>query len=444
MASGKEYALSLSLPPVATRIYPFYTPFMAGTSINLNPKAKAQGFSARFVCLPDKTLKGDANPIRLQLIHHGKYKRYTTKQACPKEHWDPTTARVKSTKKGASAINGVLSAIEASVAEIVNSLLVADALNLDNFDARYRSPKAAVDVFAYLQQMEERLRAEGRIGYAIMHRNAGSALRRFSGGKRVRFADLTATKLEALEAYLKREGCSGGGIATYMRVLKVAVNRAIKEGIMHRDQYPFETAQTRGYSMKRLKSKANPRALTEEDMDKLKRFPLEDHPHLAESVRLFLFSYYARGMNFADLAHLKRSDIYNGRIQYRRRKTSDPFSIPVSPPLAEILEAFDQHSSPYLFPILSDRHATEKQQWDRIQKCLRKFNKDLKEVASAAGIDVVLTSYVARHTFATTLKRKGVDLAVISESMGHESVNTTRAYLKRFGSEVLDAADLLL
>jgi integrase/recombinase XerD len=417
---------------------------MAGTSINLNPKAKAQGFSARFVCLPDKKLKGDANPIRLQLIHHGKYKRYTTKQACPKEHWDTNTSRTKPSVKGAAAINGVLSAIEASVTEIVDSLLVIEALNLDNFDARYRTPKAAADVVAYLQQMEDRLRDEGRISYAVMHRNAGSALRRFSGGRPVRFADLTATKLEALEAYLKREGCSGGGIATYMRILKVAVNRAIKEGIMHRDQYPFETAQTRGYSMKRLKSKANPRALTEDDMDKLKRFPLEDHPHLAESLRLFLFSYYARGMNFGDLAHLKHADVYDGRIHYHRRKTSDPFSIPVSQALADILEAFDRTDSPYLFPILSDRHATAKQQWDRIQKCLREYNKDLKEVATAVGIQVPLTSYVARHTFATTLKRKGVDLAVISESMGHESVNTTRAYLKRFGSEVLDAADLLL
>jgi integrase/recombinase XerD len=417
---------------------------MTGQNIHLNPKAKAQGFSARFVCLTTKQCKGGGHPITLQLIHDRKVKRYATRHSCTLEQWDPAAARMKPRAKGAAQVNGVLNALEAQVADIVNSLLVTEALNLDNFDTRFRTPKAAGDVVAYLQQMEERIRAEGRIGYAIMHRNAGSALRRFSGGKPVRFADLTATKLEALEAYLKREGCSGGGIATYMRVLKVAVNRAIKEGIMHRDQYPFETPQTRGYSMKRLKSKANPRALTEDDMDKLKRFPLEDHPHLAESVRLFLFSYYARGMNFTDLAHLKRSDIYDGRIHYRRRKTSDPFSIPVSQPLAEILGAFDQHSGPYLFPILSDRHSSEKQQWDRIQKCLRKFNKDLKEVATAAAIQVPLTSYVARHTFATTLKRKGVDLAVISESMGHESVNTTRAYLKRFGSEILDAADQLL
>jgi integrase/recombinase XerD len=417
---------------------------MVAPSFNLNPKAKVQGFSARFICLQGFESKTGQHPIRLQIIHGRKVKRYTTQQACTLEQWDEAAGRIKSRVKGAAAINGVLSAIEASVADIVNNLVVSEALNLDNFAGRYRNPNAAADVLAYLQRMEEGLRAEGRISYALMHRNAASALRRFSGGKPVRFAELTANKLERLEAYLKGEGCGGGGIATYMRILKVAVNRAIKEGIMHRDQYPFETPQTRGYSMKRLKSKANPRALTEDDMDKLKHFPVEDHPHLADSLRLFLFSYYARGINFGDLAHLKHRDVYDGRIHYHRRKTSDAFSIPVSQALADILDAFDCTDSPYLFPILSDRHATEKQQWDRIQKCLRKYNKDLKEVATAMGIQVPLTSYVARHTFATTLKRKGVDLAVISESMGHESVNTTRAYLKRFGSEVLDAADLLL
>jgi integrase/recombinase XerD len=417
---------------------------MADLSFNLSSKAKAQGFSARFVCLVGlENAKGEC-PIRLQLIHERKVKRYTTQQMCKVDQWDEAAGRMKARAKGAQATNGVLSAIEASVTEIVNSLVVTEALNLTNFETRYRNPKASADVVAHLQRMEETLRTEGRNSYAIMHRNAASALRRFSNGQPVRFAELTATKLEALEAYLKSNGCSGNGIATYMRILKVAVNKAIKDGIMHRDQYPFETAQTRGYSMKRLKSKASPRALLEVDMQKLKSFPLEDHPHLAESARLFLFSYYSRGMNFVDMAHLKRSDVYNDRLHYCRRKTNDAFNIPLSEPLTNILAAFDHHEGSYLLPILSDLHVSEKQKWDRIQRSLRKFNRDLKEVASIIGIQVPLTSYVARHTFATTLKRKGVDLAVISESMGHESVNTTRAYLKRFGNEVLDAADQLL
>lgn len=417
---------------------------MAGASINLNPKARAQGFSARFVCLTGKTLEGGVHPIRLQLIHNGKIKRYTTKEACPLDHWDHDAGRISSNIKGATYINGILSEIETNVSGIVDSLLVSRALSLDNFEARYRNPKASEDVLAYVTHLENKFRSEGRIGYSITYRNTASALRRFSGGKPIQFADLTDRKLEGLEQFLRSNGCKNGGIATYMRVIRVTVNNAIKEGIMHRDQYPFETARSRGYSMKRLRNKSNPRSLTEADMDKLKRFPFSEYPHLGESVRLFLFSYYARGMNFTDIAQLKRTDVYDGRIFYRRRKTNHAFSIPISDALAELLQAFDGHDGPYLLPILSELHATEKQQWNRIQKCLKQLNMNLKEAAVVVGITVPLTSYVARHTFATTLKRKGVDVAVISESMGHESVNTTRAYLKRFGSEVLDAADQLL
>jgi integrase/recombinase XerD len=417
---------------------------MKPPGIDLGKQAKTLGFTARFLPYRGKALSDGRYPIILQLLHNGKGKRYSTKEACTPEQWDEGIGRVKARVKGGTTTNGILSAIETKVCEIVGSLVATKALSLENFETRYRKPKAADDVIAFLEHAEGKLRAEGRISYAITHRNTASALRRFSNGKAVQFAELTARKLEALEQYLKSVGCTNGGIATYMRVLRVAVNNAIKEGLLHRDQYPFETARSRGYSMKRLKSKSNPRSLTEQDMDKVKSFPFAEHPHLEESVRLFLFSYYARGMNFTDIAQLKRTDVYEGRIFYRRQKTNDAFSIPVSDTLAEILATFDGHGSPYLFPILDEFHATEKQQWERIQRSLRKYNKDLKEIAEVVGTIIPLTSYVARHTFATTLKRKGVDLAVISELMGHESVNTTRAYLARFGSEVLDATDALL
>jgi integrase/recombinase XerD len=417
---------------------------MKHPGIDLGKQAKAQGFTARFLPFLGKKLSDGKRPILLQVIHEGKGRRYSTKEACTQDQWDEGTGRVKARVKGGAVTNGILSNIETKVCEIVGSLVAANALSLDTFHERYRNPKAAEDVLAFLERMEGTFQAEGRIGYAGTYRNAASALRRFSNGKPIRFAELTARKLEGLEQYLKGTGCTNGGIAAYMRVLRVAVNTAIKEGLMHRDQYPFETAQSRGYSMKRLKSGYNPRALSEQDMELIKKFPLDMAPHLATSVRYFLFSYYARGMNFHDMAHLKRTDIYDNRIHYRRRKTKDHFSIPISQPLQEVLDSFGEHEGPFLFPILGTFHQTEKQQWIRVQKCLKQFNSDLKDVAGVLGIEAKLTSYVARHTYATTLKRKGVSLATISEGMGHENEKTTRAYLSRFGSEVLDTADTLL
>jgi integrase/recombinase XerD len=412
---------------------------MAGASITLHPKAKAQGFSARFVCLTGKTVKGGMHPIRLQLIHNLKVKRFSTGEACTVKEWDMDAGRVKPRAKSAAQVNRVLNAMEAEVAGIVDALVVHGTLSLETFEARYRNPKASADVLAYMEALATKYTKEGRIGYAGTFRTAAAALGRLTNGAPIRFADLTASKLEELEAMLKEEGNTGGGIAAYMRTIRVAVNTAIKEGHMAADQYPFETSTHAGYSMKRLKSTARPRALDAKDMDKLKQFPFDEAPHLAESVRYFLFSYYSDGMNFQDMARLKPENLQGGRIFYARKKTGRPINIPVDEVLSDILAAFG-HEGPYLFPILNERHATEQQQWDRIRKCLKRVNMDLKEAAKLVGIRTNLTTYVARHSAFTTLYRNGVALEHISEIARHSSPAVTQLYLRSLGADVLDEA----
>ncbi|MBL8011124.1 MAG: site-specific integrase [Flavobacteriales bacterium] len=412
---------------------------MAGASINLHPKAKSQGFSARFVCLTGKTVKGEMHPVRLQLIHNLKVKRFSTGEACTLNEWDADAGRMKPRAKSAAAVNRVLNAMEAQVVSIVDALVVHGTLSLNAFEARYRNPKASADVLAYMEGLALKFTKEGRIGYAGTFRTASAALGRLTTGKPIRFADLTAAKLEELEAMLKEEGGTGGGIAAYMRTIRVAINTAIKEGHMAADQYPFETATHAGYSMKRLKSAATPRALDAADMDKLKRFPFDKAPHLAESVRYFLFSYYADGMNFQDIARLKPENLVGGRIFYARKKTGRPINIPLDEVLSGILAAFE-HDGPYLFPILGAKHVTDQQQWDRIRKCLKKVNADLKEAAEVVGIRTNLTTYVARHTSFTTLYRNGVALEHISELARHSSPAVTQLYLRELGCDVLDEA----
>jgi integrase len=412
---------------------------MAGTSINLHTKAKAQGFSARFVCLSGKTVKGDMHPIRLQLIHNLKVKRFSTGEACILKEWDADAGRVKPRAKSAASINRVLNAVEAEVVGIVDALVVHGALSFDAFEARYRNPKATADVLAYMEKIERAYLEDGRIGYAGTFRRAFNSLSRLTNGQPIRFADLTARKLEELEHMLKEEGCTGGGIAAYMRVIRVAVNSAIKEGMMGADQYPFETSTHAGYSMKRLKSTATPRALSDADMDKLKRFQFDSAPHLAASVRLFLFSYYADGMNFQDIARLKREDLQDGRIFYTRKKTGRPINIPVDGVLSDILAAFE-HEGPYLFPYLGAEHVTPMQQWNRIRKCLKQVNADLKHAAKLVGIRANLTTYVARHSAFTAYYRAGVALEHISELARHSSPAVTQLYLRSLGADVLDEA----
>jgi integrase/recombinase XerD len=423
---------------------------MAGASINLNPKAKAEGFSARFVCLTGKGLKGGLHPIRLQLIHNLKVKRYSTGEACTLEQWDAEAGRVKPRAKAAAQVNGVLSELEGRVKDIVDALVVHRSLSLDSFEKRYRKPKAAGDVLAFIADEVVDMESKGKAGNAATYRNTARVLRRFTKGRELPFTGLTASKLEAFDQHLRDAGCTGGGISVYMRTLRAVVGKATKAGLMHRDQYPFETKLSSGYAIADLSSESNPRPISDADMDKVKRFPFDEHPHLADTVRVFLFSYYSGGMNFADIARLNPSDMTkDGRIVYKRQKTKRKgrdaeLSFNVSEPVAAILAAFDGHGGPYLFPFLGPEHVSEKQRKTRIDKCLKRVNRELKEVAEVLGLDANLTTYVARHTFATTLNWKDVSVEVISQRMGHKSIATTRAYLKRLPNKVLDTVDELL
>ena len=417
---------------------------MNGTSIPLHPKAKAAGFSARFVCLTGQPVKG-GNSIRLALGQHRKVKRYATGEACPLKDWDADTGRVKPRAKHAAAVNRVLGALEAEVGAIVDALVVNGTLSFESFEQRYRKPKAKADVLAYMAEVVTELEGDGKQGNANTYRNTARVLARFTDGKALPFAELTPSKLEKLERNLREHGCGDASISVYMRTLRAVVGRAMKAGLLHPDAYPFETKMKPGYTMANLKGTSRPRSLSEADMEKLKAFPFDEAPHVAQSVRLFIFSYYARGMNFADIARLKRSDVYDGRIHYHRQKTGGEVrSIPLSDALAGLLTALEVQGGEYVLPILGPEHVTEKQKVLRIQKCLKRMNREMKEAAALVGIHTKLTSYVARHTYATTLKRKGTSDTLISEALGHASTNTTRAYLARFGSDVLDATDALL
>lgn len=419
---------------------------MAGVKIDLHTRATEQNFSARFVCLTGKTMAGGRHPVRLQLIHNLKLKRYPTGVSCTKEQWDTERGRVKPRVKGSPQANAILDRIGTRTIAVVDALVVNGALSLENFHARYTKPKASEEVAAYMLELVSVYRTNKQSGTAACFRDAASALDRFTAGKPIKFADLTASKLEELERYLRDEGCTNGGIGVYMRMIRIAVNRAIKADLLDKESYPFDTVRTNGYSMKRLKANFSPRALSEADMEKVKAFPFDDHPALGDTVRLFLFSYYARGMNFRDMALLKPASIIEGRMKYTRMKTKAKgkaanFDVEVLPQMAAIVDYFHDPKSPWTFPILRPHHTDENAIWKRTKDALRLANRHLKKVAVLLDIQGEFTFYVARHSYAMNRKRNGIPIAKLSESMGHASEAITHAYLKCFSNEELDAAN---
>ena len=155
-----------------------------------------------------------------------------------------------------------------------------------------------------------------------------------------------------------------------------------------------------------------------------------------------IFSYYTGGMNFVDMLKLQWNNIDGNRILYTRSKTKGRFSVKILEPVKKALNYYKSQMiiTNYVFPILLKENLTPIQVENRKLKTLKKFNKDLKEIAKIQGINSNVTSYTIRHSFATNLKYAGISADVIGETMGHHDVSVTKAYLKEFDDEIIDDA----
>lgn len=162
---------------------------------------------------------------------------------------------------------------------------------------------------------------------------------------------------------------------------------------------------------------------------------------------LFLFSFYCRGMNLADIADLRKDQLEGGRIFYRRKKTHRDYSVALNEPARAIVEKYAA-SSPdgYVFPVYHDGvHETEQQKHNRKDKVAKQINAALRRLAYACGVEMSgLTFYTARHTYANSLDRLGADRRKIQAALGHSSFKTTENYLNSFSASEIDDLDKLL
>lgn len=157
------------------------------------------------------------------------------------------------------------------------------------------------------------------------------------------------------------------------------------------------------------------------------------------AVDLFSFSYLVGGINFVDMANLTEKNVVDGRLVYKRQKTGKFLNLPICSCAMDILAKYASGRS-YLFPIYSDQHKTAQQKMNRYHKVIVKINRELSEIGEELQLPVKLTTYVARHTYATVLKRSGIPESIISESLGHSSERVTRIYLDSFENEQIDRA----
>lgn len=223
-------------------------------------------------------------------------------------------------------------------------------------------------------------------------------------------------------------------IGIRFRTLRAIYNVAIEEDAVSQDCYPFKK-----FKVARLHQDTIKRALTKTDIERILSYKSTNR-YMRFPIDIFAFTYYCGGINFIDIANLTQANIMEDRLIYKRHKTGKLIKIPLQPQAIELIKKYHSKESPYLFPILSDFHETEIQKANRIHKVITKVNKRLKEIGEELNLPIPLTTYVARHSQATVMKKAGVSTAVIREIMGHSSERVTQIYLDSFDNEQIDEA----
>lgn len=260
-----------------------------------------------------------------------------------------------------------------------------------------------------------------------------NSFKKFRNGEDIMLDSLTSEVMEAYEAWHKQRGIAPNTISFYTRILRAVYNRAVEQDIIE-NRNPFRHVYT-GVD------KTVKRALPLATIKKIKALDLSLTPSLDFARDMFMLSFYLRGMSFIDMAFLKKTDLRNGYVSYRRRKTSQQLIIEWTIEMQMILDKYPENASEYLLPIIRNPSTNERCTYRNVGY---NINRNLKRIAEMVGVQIPLTLYVARHSWASAAKAKGIPVSVISEGMGHDSETTTQIYLASLDTSVVDKANSLI
>ena len=314
--------------------------------------------------------------------------------------------------------------------KIIQALSQSGTFVADDIGMRFQDNRQEQSFNAYICQQIARLKRLGKIRTSETYTAAFRSFNGFMNDKEVLFNQISADLIAEYEAYLKGRGNSPNTISFYMRVLKAVYNRAVEDGLTGQ-RHPFKSVYT-GVE-KTLK-----RAISLNDLKRIKGLDLSLKPNLDFARDMFLFCFYTRGMSFIDMAYLRKKDLQNGILSYRRRKTGQQLFIKWERCMQEIVDKYPINETEYLLPIITKRNKDYRKQYTNE---LHRVNHLLKKIGKQLDLSIPLTMYVGRHSWASIAKSRNVPISVISEGMGHDSENTTQIYLASLDTSVVDRAN---
>lgn len=410
--------------------------------LRLKQKKQDMITSVKLMLNKSRILNNGSYPLVFQVIHNRRKKLLYTGYRMKEEVFDESEGKI---------MNGVGSTFTATEVVKMNREL---RKMRNQIDIRIRQLERTREEFAvediltqnafgtgksqfyllrYINAQIERKQELKKVGMAAAYKSTRSSLAKFIGRPDVRMSEVDLAFVRRYEDFLYSNGASGNTVSYYLRNLRSLYNQAVTDGYHPRGEYPFAKAQTRP-------AKTVKRALSRTDMQNLADLNLENEPELEFTRDLYLFSFYAQGMAFVDIVLLKKTDIYNGVLTYSRHKSKQLIRIVVTPQMQGVIDKYNTENE-YLFPIISGEYASGYQKY---RLALGRINRHLKKIAVVADIKVPLTTYTARHTWATLARDYGAPISVISAGLGHTSEEMTRVYLKDFDVSMLNQVNSIV
>ncbi len=301
---------------------------------------------------------------------------------------------------------------------------------IDDIVAEFQRYEQEYTFFRYMDGIISRLKTAARMRTSETYRTALNMFKRYRQNIDLKIELINQREMGNFESWLCGRNLCPNSISFYMRILRAVYNRAVDEDIID-NRYPFRHVYT-GVD------KTIKRALPVQALRKIKAVDLTDAPKLDFARNMFLLSFYLRGMSMIDMAYLKKCNLKNRQLVYRRQKTGQLLKIEWTPEMQQILDRYPGNPTDYLLPIITKSHVNERYAY---RNTSYNINRSLKTIAEKLGLPYNLTMYVARHSWASIAKSKGIPVSVISQGMGHDSEKTTLVYLASLDSSVVDKAN---
>jgi site-specific recombinase XerD len=388
------------------------------------------------VCYRSKTLTNGEHPLMIRLCKDKKLKYVSLGISVLLQHWD---FKKNTPKRNCPNKELIQKIINENINKYSEQLLTLKASNKDFIINNLIENLNSVSVKKYtvLELLDihiNQLIQEDRLKYASTFKELKRSLLDFNKHLNIYFSEIDVKWLKEYEMWLRKKNMGDNSIGIRFRTFRVLYNIAIDKGIVKSEHYPFKT-----YKVSKLHKETIKRAIPKESIKAIINYKTEDKSTQL-SVDIFSFSYFCGGINFKDIAYLTKENLIDNKLVYFRRKTKKLIKVPIKDVAMDIIKKYENPNSIYLFPIFTEYHKTEIQRENRLHKILSTTNIRLRKIGKELNLPITLTTYVARHSFATVLKKAGISTSIISETLGHSSEKITQIYLDSFDNEQIDKA----